>query len=184
MTLWSIRGLVLPIEPNSFKKRTVRTQQPVSVSGDFPVPTINQPTRFELQIQGYLWPRSLAQQLDEALKNAETEVVSVITTDDDSASPWLSGYYQVSNSEIDRSRPLYDAQTGEEVFLYDITFVKFADTGSVQNGDEGGPAEDESGSGFFGFGNTVGFDSNADGDIDADELFNWFNNIFSFGVQP
>lgn len=182
MSTWAIRGLVLPIEPSKIKKRTIRTQQPVSVVGDFPNPTINQPTRFELQLEGYIWPRSLAQQLDEATKNAETENILVSTTDD-ITSFWITGIYSVSNSEVFREKPLYDAQTGQEVYEYTITFVKFADAGSVQNSEEGGPVEDES-AGFFGFGDTVGFDSNGDGDIDTDELFNWFTNLMTFGAPP
>lgn len=181
MTLWSIRGIVLPIEPSTVAKRTIRTQNPVSVTGDFPNPTINQPTRFELNITGFIWPRSLAQQLDEALKNAETEEIIVAVSDE--TSQWISGLYSVGTSEVKRERPLYDAQTGEEVYEYNISLVKFADTGSVQNSEEGGPVGDEAGAGFFGI-DIVGYDTNNDGDIDFDEFFNWFNGLITFGAAP
>lgn len=182
MTIWKIRGIQLPIEPKSFRKKTIRVQKPTAVIGDFPDPGVNQPTKFEMQIKGWIFPKSLAVELDEATKNAETENLPVSVSDLGVEDTWLSGLYSVSRSDIAREKPIYDAETGEEVYSYTITFAKFADLGSDGPGEEGGPDEDEPGAGFMNLPEEVGFDSNGDGDIDADEIFNWLTNIFTPGV--
>ena len=179
---WTIRDLVLPIEPSEIRKRTIRIQQPIPVSGDFPSPSINQPGKFELQIKGKIWPRQLAQQLDEATKNAETEELVIFVPDEDNDNQWLSGDYSVTRAEFSRKKPVYTEEDGVavEVYDYNITFLKYADTGSEQESDEGGPSEDEE-TGFFDI-QTLGFDKNGDGDIDLDDIFNWFNSIMTFGA--
>jgi len=70
---WILRGITFPIDPSSIKKKTTRIQKPVAIIGDFPSPSLNQPTKFELVFSGFIWPRNKAQALDEATKNAESE---------------------------------------------------------------------------------------------------------------
>ncbi len=135
-----------------------------------------------MQIKGWIWPKAKAIELDEATKNAETENLPISVTDLGIEDTWLSGFYSVSRSDVARDKPIYDAITGEEVYTYTITFAKFADLGGDQAADEGGPEGDEEGTGFMNLPEEVGFDENGDGDIDADEIFNWLTNILGFGV--
>lgn len=179
---WTIRDIVLPIDPREIRKRTLRIQQPVPVSGDFPEPSINQPTRFELVITGLIWPRQLAQQLDEATKNAETENIKVSVSDEVAGQEWLSGEYSVSRSEVSRTKPMYTKDNGidVEVYEYNLTLAKFADAGGSQDSEQGGPSEDEPTS-FLDMPEVAGWDENGDGDVDFNELFNWFNSLLTFG---
>lgn len=182
---WKIEDIDLPIDPRGFKKKVIRFQKPVALLNDFPDPKLNQPTRFELEIQGFIWPQSLAKSLDDLAKNAETENIPISVTNDAGIEDnWLSGLYSTSRSSVDRDRPLYynDNGTEVEVYQYSISFVKFADLGSNQTSEEGGPGGDEDGTGFFDLPDEVGFDSNGDGDIDSSEIFNWLVNILTFGV--
>jgi len=181
---WTIRSIVLPIHPKSFSKKTTRVQQPVAVVGDFPDPGLNQPTKFSLNIKGFIWPRSLAQQLDEATKNADTENLAIHVTDDVANDPWLSGLYSVTNSTVERKKPLFQKIDGviEQVYEYNMTFAKFADAGADQAADEAGPEEDEIGTGFLDM-DEIGFDSDGDGDIDLNGLYNFLTNIFTFGAS-
>lgn len=180
---WTVRDIVLPIDPSEIKKRTIRLQQPVASVGNFPDPALNQPTRFELEIKGLIWPRTLAKQLDEATKNAETEDLLISVDDEPAGEEWLSGSYSVTRSEVSRNKPTYTDDNGVpvEVYEYRITFAKFADAGINSAGDEGGTAEDEPGAGFFDI-QTLGFDANGDGDIDVEDIFNFFNGLITFGA--
>ena len=38
---WTIQDLILPIDPQSFKRRVVRFQKPVAILNDFPDPVLN-----------------------------------------------------------------------------------------------------------------------------------------------
>jgi hypothetical protein len=176
---WQIGGVVLPMDPKEINKKVTRFQQPATAVGDFPTPTINQPTKFELQIKGLIWPRAKAQKLDELTKNADTENLSVINTDDPGF--WLSGIYAVSRSSITRKRPIYtkDDTSGldEEVYDYNITFLKFPDAGASQSSEEGGPEEDEPGSGF------LDMDADDNGKIDLDGIFEFMTEIFTWGAS-
>jgi len=178
---WLIRDILLPQAPTEFKKRTIRIQKPVAVEGDFPDPSINQPSRYELLIKGLIWPRELAQQLDEATKNPETEHLYITVPEEVDGPEWVSGLYSVTRSEVARKKPIYNGTTGEEVYDYKITFAKFQDTGTGGPGEESGPYEDENGTGFFDI-EALGFDANGDGDIDLDDIFNYFNGLITWGV--
>jgi len=181
MTDWVIRGIALPIEPKSFKKKTTRTQKQTAIVGDFPDPTINQPTKFEFEIQGFIYPRKLAQELDEATKNAETEDLTISVSTLGVVDEWLSGLYSVTRSSVARDKPIFDASSGGEVFTYKITFAGYAELGSDQNADEAGPDGDEE-TAFMDMPDEVGFDANGDGKVNQEEFFNWFTNIMTFGV--
>jgi hypothetical protein len=178
--VWEIRGITLPIDPREIRKKTMRIQQPIPVSGDYPDPSLNQPAKFELSIKGKIWPRQLAKQLDEAMSNPESEDMFIEVSDEPVGDQWITGIYSVEKSEINRIKPTYEATTGGEVYEYNITFVKFADTGTDQSADQAGATEDED-TGFFDF-QALGFDANGDGDIDIDDIFNWFNSIMTFGA--
>jgi len=180
---WLLNGIELPIPPAKFKKRTIRQAKIVSTLEDFPNPDVNQPTRFELQIEGLIWPRGKARSLDEATKNAESNEFVVFTDDAVNNDPWISGIYAVLRSEIKVDKVMFttDPVGGSvEVFSYNIVFAKYADLDSVEPADEG-DGEDE-GTNFLDMPDDIGFDENGDGDLDADEFFNWMRNIFTFGV--
>jgi len=174
---WSIRGIVLPIDPSSVSKKTQRVQQPVASVGDFPDPILNQPAKFELQIKGYVWPRWKAKALDEACKNADTENVPIAISDE--SDPWLAGTYSVSRSDINQNKPIFTREAGVdvEVFEYNITFAKFADAGTNQDSDEAGPEEDEISTGF------LDMDADGDGKIDLEGLYNFLTSIFTWGAS-
>jgi len=181
---WQIEDIILPIDPQGFKKKVIRFQKPVAILNDFPDPTLNQPTRFELTIKGFIWPLTKAIALDELAKNAETENIPISVTDDAGVEDgWLSGTYSTSRSSMNRERPLYfnDNGTEVEVYEYNFSFVKFADLGADQTSEEGGPGGDED-TGFFDLPDEIGFDEDGDGEIDASEIFNWLVNILTFGV--
>ena len=177
---WILSGISLPIPPKKISKKTSRENKIVATIEDFPNPNLNQPTRFELELEGLIWPRSLAQSLDEATKNPEDESFTVALTGTDAESkPWIQGYYTVTRSEVGMDGPKY-INTNDEVFDYKLTLTKFADEGSVEPGEE--VESDENGSAFDDLIPNFGFDKNGDGDIDGDELFNWLANILTFGV--
>ena len=179
---WIIAGVTLPIEPRSVKKKTLRTQKAIPLVNDFPDPVVAVPTKYQMQIQGFIWPRALAIELDEATRHPENEEVEIAVLDDSGVTiTWLSGDYSVGRSSIDRDRPLYEGSLGGEVYEYTITFQKFAELGTDETGDEGGPGSDED-TGFFDLPDDIGFDADGDGDVDASEIFNWLVNIMTFGV--
>jgi len=133
---WFLQGVQLPIPPAKFAKKTIRQAKIVSVIDDFPNPGQNQPTRFELNLEGLIWPRSLARALDEATKNAETTDFLVFTDDADNDDPWITGMYAVTKSEVKIDKPMFTG-TGQEVFKYKISFSKYADLDSVDTADKG-----------------------------------------------
>jgi len=139
---WTIGSIPLPIDPKEINKKTSRVQVPVSATGDFPDPTINQPSRFELQIKGFVWPRNKAQELDELTKNADTESIGITVSEEQIAgsTEWLSGFYSVARSQIFRKKPIFTKENGidEEVYEYNISFLKFADLGADQSAEEAG----------------------------------------------
>jgi len=182
---WTIEDIELPIDPQSFKRKVVRSQKPVPILNDFPDPVLSVPTRFELAIKGFVWPRSKAKSLDELSRNAETDNIPITVTDDAGIiDDWLSGWYSTTRTSMDRDKPLFfnDSGTEVEVYKYNFVFVKFADLGSDQAAEEGGPGGDEDGTGFFDLSDEIGFDQDGDGNIDASEIFNWLTNILTFGV--
>ena len=178
---WKINGLVLPIEPTTLARSVQRSSTPVSVTEGFPSSSTNQPTRFELTITGFIFPKTLAEQLDSIFRDPEQEIIQ-IDIDEETVTDhqWISGSYSVVQSSITRNRPLYDALTGGEVYEYAITFLKESDTPSA--GGEGGSGGSNTGTGTDDFAGILGFDANGDGKIDFDELFNWFQNIMTLGV--
>lgn len=179
---WTIRNVELPQDPKEIRKRTIRVQQPSTVSGSFPDPTINQPTRFELTIKGYIWPRTLAAQLDEATKNAESENMFISLSEEVEGLEWISGIYSVTRSEIIRNSPRYESTTGGEVYEYNITFAAFADAGADGAGEEIGTEGDEKGAGFFDY-ETLGLDDDGNGAIGTEDLFKFFNNLLTWGAS-
>jgi len=175
-----IRDIILPINPSSIQKKTTRVHQPVSISGDFPDPSANQPTKFDMVLKGFIWPRQLAKQLEEATKNAETEDLYIDDDTEAIGDEWITGAYSVTQSEVSRKKPMYTTD-GQEVYEYNITFAAFASAGADQTADEGGSSGDEPGTGFFDI-QGLGFDANGDGDIDLEDIFNWFNGLVTFGA--
>jgi len=183
MTSWSLGGIGLPIPPAKFKKKTIRSNKIVSTIDEFPNPNTNQPTRFELQLAGLIWPRSKARALDEATKNAESNEFLVFELNDASQpEPWITGYYAVTNAEVKVDKPKFIKVGGidVEVFDYKITFAKYADEGSVELGEEG--IGEEEGVAFLDMPDDIGFDENGDGKVNRNEFFDWMNNIMSFGI--
>jgi len=180
---WLIEDILLPVDPKSFRKKTTRTQKPVALIDDFPDPALNQPTKFELVIQGFIWPRNAAKELDEAMQNAETTDLPISVTDDLGVEDdWFSGLYSVSKADINKTKPMFTRFNGVdvEVYEYNISFVKYASLGLDESGEEGGG--DSEGTGFLDLPDDLGFDENGDGEIDPEEIFNWLVNILSFGV--
>jgi len=177
---WTLNGIVLPIPPAKMAKRTVRAAKIVSTLNDFPNPDVNQPTRFELKLEGLIWPRSAARSLDEATKNAETTDFFIFTDDHVFDDPWITGFYAVTRSEVRQDKFLVTNGT-DEVFNYKITFAKYADLDSVESSDSG--ENDEIGAGFLDLPDDIGFDSDGDGKIDATGIFNFFTNIMSYGNE-
>jgi len=143
---WTLNGVILPIPPAKFAKKTIRSSKIVSTISDFPNPGTSQPTRFELQLEGLIWPRSNARSLDEATKNAETNDFVVFTDDGATENPWISGIYAVTKSEVKIDKPMFTTD-GAEVYSYKITFAKYADLDSVEPADEGDGEEE--GTGFL-----------------------------------
>lgn len=182
---WRIEDIVLPIDPQSFKRRVIRFQKPLAILNDFPDPVLNQPTKFELALKGFIWPRTLAKSLDELARNAESENIPITVTDDAGIEDdWLSGMYSTTKSSVSRDKPLFfnDNGTEVEVYGYDIVFAKFAEFGGDQTTETGGPGGDEDGTGFFDLSDELGFDADGDGEVDASEIFDWLVNILTFGV--
>jgi len=177
---WFLQGVELPIPPAKLSKRTIRAAKIVTTLNDFPNPDVNQPTKFELQLEGLIWPRSLAKALDEATKNAETADFLVFTDDHVFDDPWITGMYAVTRSEVRQDKFLIVDGT-DEVFNYKITFSKFADLGNVESSDSG--ENDEIGAGFLDLPDDLGFDSDGDGKIDFTGIFNMFTNIMSYGNE-
>lgn len=183
MSTWTLEGIGLPIPPAKFKKKTVRSNKIVSTIDEFPNPNTTQPTRFELQLQGMIWPRSAARALDEATKNAESDQFLVFELNDSAQSePWITGLYAVTNAEVKIDKPRFIKFGGIDVEVYDykITFAKYADQGSIEPADEGEGTEE--GVAFLDMPDDVGFDANGDGKVNANEFFDWMNNIMSFGI--
>lgn len=177
---WSLQGIILPIPPAKMSKRTTRENKIIATIEDFPNPNLNQPTKFELDISGLLWPRALAQSLDEACKSAEENTFRIYLGGTDlETKEWITGDYAVTRADINTDKPRY-TNVNDEVFDYQITFTKYASAGSRESAEEGGG--NDNGVGTNDLKEDLGFDKNGDGDIDADELFNWFTNILTFGV--
>lgn len=179
---WKIGALTLPIEPSSLSKKTSNFQAPTPSVGDFPDPALTYPTKFELQIKGLIWPRSAAQALDEITKNPDTEAIPITLPDEQELSleqSWISGLYSVGRSDVSRKKPVYTEVNGEavEVYEYNITFLKFADTGADQPADEAGPAESEPGAGF------LDMDADDNGKIDLEGVFEFLTEIFTWGAS-
>ena len=174
---WTLDEVVLPIPPAKMSKRTIRENKIVAVIDDFPNPNLNQPTRFELEISGLIWPRALAISLDEKTRNAEDNmfVVTLSGTDAESA-PWISGTYALTRSDVSVDGPMYTGNN-EEVFEYKLTLTQYASAGVIEPGEEGG-ADNV----FDDLVEDVGFDSDGNGKINGEELFNWMTNILTFGV--
>jgi hypothetical protein len=178
---WTIGPITLPMEPKEINKKTTRTQSPVSATGDFPSLTENQVARFELQIKGFIFPRSLAQELDELTRNPDSEDIGISLSEEaaDVEHEWLGGFYSVARSQVFRKKPLFTKVNGvdEEVYEYNISFLKFADAGTDQTAVEGGGEEDEPGSGF------LDMDADDDGKIDLDGIFEFITSIFTWGAS-
>jgi len=177
---WFLHGVELPIPPAKLSKKTIRAAKIVSTLNDFPNPDQNQPTRFELTLEGLVWPRSSARALDEATKNAETTEFLVFTDDGATDDPWITGYYIVTRSEVKQDKALF-TENGAEVYKYKITFAKFADLGSVEPADKGDG--DDEGPGFLDLPDDIGFDADGDGKIGSEDIFNLFTNIMSYGDE-
>lgn len=178
--VWFIRDIQLPIDPEEIRKKTTRILQPIPVSGGSPDPSLNHPAKFSLSIKGRIWPRQLAKQLDEAMSNPESENIIIFVDTEPVGDNWITGIYSVESSEVNRSKPTYEATTGEEVYEYNLTFAKFADLGTDQDADQGGAYEDED-TAFFDF-KSLGLDANGDGDIDFEDIFNLFGSLLTFGA--
>lgn len=177
--VWSINDIVLPIEPKTIKKKTIRSSKVLPILNDFPEPTTSIPTRHQLIIEGFIWPKSLARELDEATIDPDGEEIDILVTDGGIIDDWLSGFHSASNSSVNRDKPIFTKIGGvtQEVYTYKITFLKFAE--ADQTADEGGPGSDED-TGYLDTPETIGFDE--DGGASASDIFNWLTNIITFGV--
>jgi hypothetical protein len=170
------------MEPTSISKKTQRVQQPVAEVEGFPDPAQSFPTKFTLQIKGFIFPRSAAQALDEITKNPDTEAIAISLPEEQEQSldqTWISGLYTVAQSNVQRKKPIYTQHNGiaVEVYDYTITFLAFADTGADQTADEAGAEEDEPGTGF------LDMDADDDGKIDLEGIFEFLTSIFTWGAS-
>jgi len=176
---WFINDILLPIDPKTIKKRTIRSQKVVPLLNDFPEPTSSIPTRHQLIIEGWIWPRSLARELDEATVDPHGEEIDITVIESGLIDDWLSGFHSATNSSVERNKPLFTKIDGvtQEVYTYKITFMKFNE--SDQSADDGGPGSDED-TVYLDTPETIGFDE--DGGPSSAEIFNWLANILTFGV--
>lgn len=173
---WNIGGIRLPNDPEKISRRVIRKDKTLSIDLGFPNPFESIPQKFELTITGFVWPRDAAIGLWEKLKNAETESIKIVVSDNS----WLDGTYSANKVFLDRDRPFFINFGGisVEAYRFSFTFAEFS-KGDVVDGEDGGPEGDDK-TDFFDIPETGGLN-----DLSEQDAINIFLNVFTLGaIEP
>jgi len=146
---WIIDGITLPIDPVTAERRVLRKQQANQILASFPLPFDIGPQAFELTLKGLIWPPSLAKELWEQTKVAESESIQIEVLNDPDHLQY-EGRYAVNKESVKEDGPKFVRDEGSDVSVaaYDITFVQFGDSSAIGDGDGGDLDLDEDGVGF------------------------------------
>lgn len=173
---WSIGPITLPIDPKTVRRRVARKQVVDKIAKQLPFAVDTGPEVFELVVSGLIWPSFKAFALWELVKKAENPSIELSITGDNDFSIY-NGRYAVSRADSGVSGPKFiDDATAPggttAVHDFNITFIQFADQGSIADGDTGELFLDEDGVGFG--------DINIEiGDFDFGDFLLTFGGVFS-----
>lgn len=145
-------GVILPYGgPQSVRKRVARKIEAQTILANFGLPSDLGPDLFEIQIKGIIGPPALIEKLWGIVKNPEQDSVPLTVINEPQFEMYNNTQVVFSKVDIGQNGPQFDAETGDIVQDYDITFIEFAEASAIGNGDVAEPELDEPGIGFGGF---------------------------------
>lgn len=134
---WFINDIELPESPNEDDRNINRTFQSETLFNFFPDITKSSASGFDYSIKTIIYPQSMAFELDELAKGADTDIVTL--TIPDAEKLFEGGSYAIKSYKINRKGPMFKDILGVDTMVYplEITFTERPAEGEVDTVIEG-----------------------------------------------
>jgi len=141
-------GILFPIAPNTWEWSHVKQNLTQSSQSSF-LSFLSGNTRSqEMKITGYIWPFTLARQLQDLIKDPHDPFVA-IETNNAEIQPMVDGDYIINRGNVKLDRPIFSE--GTLVYSYEISFMQTPEQNESTTGDQGTPTNDEPATGLDDF---------------------------------